>query len=115
VKITVEARHVDASDSIREYVETKIEKLPRIYDNIQSVEVKLDTEAEHSVVEIIAQAARRHTFVATHRDQNMYACVDMCLDKIASQIRRFKDRVRDRHAPGPEGNIHGGGMPGGGT
>jgi len=90
---------MDASNSIRQYVESKISKLERIYAGIQSVEVILDTEADHYVVEMVAQARRKHTFVASHRDDNMYACVDTCLDKIATQIRRFKDKVRDRHGP----------------
>ena len=99
MNVIVKARHMETSDSIRQYVESKTAKLERIYAGIQSVEVILETEADHCVVEIIAQASKKHTFVASQRDANMYACVDMCLDKVAAQIRRFKDKVRDRHGP----------------
>lgn len=99
MNITVNARHMEVTDSVRQYVETKVSKLPRFYDNIQSIEVKLDTEADKSFVEIVAYAKKKHTFVATHRDENMYASLDMCLDKITEQLRRFKDKVRDRQGP----------------
>ena len=96
MNIVVHARHMEVTDSIRNYVESKVSKLPKFYDGIQSVEVILDVEADQSVVEIIITARRKNTFVATHRDADLYAGVDQALHKIANQLRRHKDRVRDR-------------------
>lgn len=104
MNIVVNSRHMDATDAIRQYVEEKVGKLPRYYDNIQSVEVILDHEKEKSLVEIIVHAKRKRTFVATARDDNLYACVDQCVDKITQQISRFKDKVRDRQGP-PHGQV----------
>jgi len=99
VNIVVKARHMDATESIRQYVQTKVGKLPRFYDSITSIEVTLDIEADLPVVEIVVHAKRRNTFVATHRDEDMYACVDQCLHKIAEQLRRHKDKVRSHQGP----------------
>lgn len=96
MNIVVKARHMDATDALRRYAESKVSKLPRFYDNIRLVEVILDMEADQPTVEIVATAKRRNTFVASHRDEDMYACVDRCFDKIAEQIRRHKDKVRHR-------------------
>jgi len=99
VKLLVNARHMEVTDAMRQYVETKVAKLPKFYDNVQSIEVVLDVEADKPVVEIRVTASRRNTFVATHRDDDMYACIDQTLHKITEQLRRHKDRVRDRHGP----------------
>jgi putative sigma-54 modulation protein len=99
VNILVKAPHMPVTDAIRQRVESKASKLPRFYDSVQTIEVILDKEAEKFVVEIIVTARRRNTFVATHRDGDMYACLDQCLDKIRQQLRRHKDRVRDRQGP----------------
>ena len=99
MNVVVKARHMDVTEAMRGYVETKASKLPRFYANIQSVEVILDVEADKPVVEIVVTARRKDTFVATHRDDDMYACVDQCLHKISEQLRRHKDRVRDRRGP----------------
>jgi len=96
VTIVVKAPHMEVTDSIRRYVETKVAKLPRFYDNVQMIEVVLDVEADKPLVEIVVSAKRKNTFVARHRDDNMYAAIDQCLDKVAEQIRRHKDKVRDR-------------------
>lgn len=88
-----------ATASMKQYIEAKMAKLPRYYDNVKSAEVILDMEADKPVVEIVVQAKRKMTFVATARDDDMYACLDQCLDKISQQLRRHKDKVRDRQGP----------------
>ena len=99
MKVTVEARHMNATDALKEYVESKVAKLERLYDRLQMVDVTLDVDGGQPMMEITATATRRHVFFAKHRDEDMYACVDQCVDKIQEQIRRFKDKVRDRQGP----------------
>ncbi len=99
MNVIVKARHMDATDAMKEYVETKAARLERYYDGIQTVETILDTEADHAVAEIVVTARRKHTFVATHKERDLYACVDQCIDKVAQQLRRHKDKVRDRQGP----------------
>lgn len=102
MNITVNARHMEATDSIRSYLDEKVAKLPRYYNNIQEIEVVLDVEGDFYVVEIIAHAKRKRTFVATAKHENIYAAADGCLDKITQQLRRFKDKVRDHQGPSHE-------------
>lgn len=99
VNIVVNARHMEVSDAVRTFVEGKVSKLPRFYDNVQSIEVHLDKEADKLVAEIVVMAKKKNTFVASHRDADLYTCVDMCLHKISEQLRRHKDKVRDRQGP----------------
>jgi putative sigma-54 modulation protein len=99
VNIVVDARHMEVTEAIRAYVEGKVNKLPKFYDGIQSAEVVLDVESGKSVVEIVVTAKRKHTFVASHRDEDLYASFDQCLHKISEQLRRHKDKVRDRQGP----------------
>ena len=99
MNIVVRARHMDVTDDIRRRVESKAEKLSRYYGDIQNVEVMLDVEADKPLVEIIATARKKTTFVATAREGDMIACIDLCLHKISEQIRRHKDKVRNRQGP----------------
>ena len=103
MKIAVEARHMAMTDAIRQYVESKVEKLPRYYDNVLSADVVLDVEADQAVVEIHVAARQKHVFVARHRNDDLYACVDQCVAKITRQLRRHKDRVRG-HRPASGGD-----------
>ena len=99
MNIVVKAPHMEMTNAIRAHVEGKVAKLPRYYDNVQTIEVVLDKEADKPVVEIIVHAKFCNPFVASHRDDDMYAAVDQCLHKITEQLRRHKDKVRDRQGP----------------
>jgi putative sigma-54 modulation protein len=85
-----------ASDSVKEYLSGKIAKLPKYYDNIETIEAILDHEHGENTVEIIVHAKRKQLFVAKASHEDMYAGIDQCMDKISQQIRRYKDKVRDR-------------------
>lgn len=102
MNIVVEARHMEVTDAIRRYIESKAAKLPRYYDGVRSAEVVLGMEADQAMMEIIVQADRKAAFVASARDEDMYACIDRCLHKVIEQLRRYKDRVRD-HQGTPHG------------
>ena len=99
MNIVVKARHMDVTDAIRDYVESKAGKLSRYYDNVHTIEVTLDMEADMPSVEIVVSAKRKNVFIGSHRGEDMYACVDQCLHKVSEQLRRHKDRVRDRRGP----------------
>ena len=99
MNIVVKGRHMEVTDALREYVENKVARLPKFYDNIQAIEVTLQVEAEKPCAEIVVSARRKHVFVATHRADDMYACVDQCLHKLVQQLSRHKDKVRDHQGP----------------
>ena len=90
---------MDVSDAIKEYAQEKAERLTRFYDGLQSAAVTLDKDAGQFLVEIVATGRRKSVFVAHHRHADLHASLDQCVHKLAEQLRRHKDRVRDRHGP----------------
>lgn len=102
MNIIVNARHMDITQAMREYAQDKASKLTRYFDRIMSIEVVLDTEGGVPTAEVVVEASRANTFVASHRGEDMYGCVDQAIHKVEEQIRRFKDRVRERKGPSHE-------------
>lgn len=99
MNMTVIGRHMDVTDALREYAQDKASKLPHLYDALQSVDVTFVLDAGEYEVEIVAKGKRKSTFVARQRGADMYACLDQCVHKLQEQLRRHKDRVRDRQGP----------------
>ncbi len=91
----VNAKHMDITDAMRDHIESKTAKLPKYHDGIHSVEVILGREADLPTTEIVVQANRKATFVASERSEDMYACFDQCFHKIIEQLRRYKDKMRN--------------------
>ena len=102
MNVSVVARHMDVTESMRNYAEEKVEKLPRLFNGLQSVTITFDLEAGRNLVEIVATGKHKSTFVARQQGEDMYGCVDECIRKMEQQLRRHKDRVRDRQGPSHE-------------
>jgi putative sigma-54 modulation protein len=90
---------MDVTDAMRDYTQEKVDKLPRYYDGLTGVDVTFTVDAGEYAVEVVATGKRKSVFVAHHRGDEMYAAADQCFHKIEEQLRRHKDRVRDRHGP----------------
>ena len=102
MNITVNARHMHVTDSLNEYARSKAEKLNKYYNGITSIDVIMDPDHGHGKVEMVVQASRKSTFVAHAESNDLYAGVDRCVDKLSQQIRKHKEKVRDRHHPSPK-------------
>ena len=96
VQILVTGRHVEVTDEVREYVETKAGRLTKYYDRILEIEVILDHESEQFVVEMIVHADHKHTFVARGTGPNTFALVDEIVVKLERQLTKHKEKNRNR-------------------
>lgn len=97
--VNIIGRHMDITEAMKAHANEKVGKLPHFLDNLQSVDVCFATDAGEYMVEIVAHGKRKSTFVATHRGDNIYGCLDQCIHKMEQQIRKHKDRTRDHQGP----------------
>ena len=105
MQVKISARHMGVSEAVKTYCEEKASKLTRFYDRIQSIEVILDGKDGVHTAEIIVHTERSDPFVATEQQPDIYAAVDLLIDKIERQLTRHKERVRNRKHP-PRGGAH---------
>jgi len=95
VQVSVVGRHGEVPADLKQYVETKMAKLPRFYNQVMMIEVIFDGRGTQRSVEIVVSAARTREFVANELGDDYFACFDLCFDKIEAQIRKHKEKVRD--------------------
>ena len=102
MQILVSGRHMSVGDALKEYCEKKAGKLGKFYDRIQSIDVVVDGHNGLHSVEMIVHSEGTQPFVASEEREDAYAAVDVLMDKIERQIRRHKERLRNRkHPPRP--------------
>ncbi|MDX1682699.1 MAG: ribosome-associated translation inhibitor RaiA [Phycisphaeraceae bacterium] len=99
MEIHVTSRHLEVTDAIREYAETKASKLPRYYDRVQQIEVICDHRDHHHEVEIIVDAEHADPFVARSTGEDVYALIDGTVDKLERQLTDHKEKLRNRKHP----------------
>lgn len=97
--VTISARHMDVTESLRSYAEQKAGKLVRYYDRIQEIEVVFDAGKDTVTVEMIVNAEHRNMFVAHHNEGDAYVCIDGCVHKLERQLSEHKQMHRNRKHP----------------
>ncbi|MFC4702028.1 ribosome hibernation promoting factor [Glaciecola siphonariae] len=95
MQINLTGHHVEITDSLRTYVDTKFEKLERHFDHINNVHVILNVEKLSQKAEATLHLNGGEVFAnAEHTD--MYAAIDSLIDKLDRQVIKHKEKLR-RH------------------
>lgn len=95
MQINLTGHHVDITDALREYVDTKFAKLERHFDHITNVHVILNVEKLTQKAEATVHLAGAEVF-ATSEHQDMYAAIDGLIDKLDRQVVKHKEKIK-RH------------------
>ena len=95
MKIKIAGRHTDASEALRSYVIEKTEALERFFDRIVSVDVVLSVEKERQIADFHAHLTNRKLISAREESSDMYASIDVAIDRLRRQLLRFKDHLHD--------------------
>jgi putative sigma-54 modulation protein len=98
VQISISARHGHLSDITRAKITAKVEKLARLFDRLQTIEVTIDLEHEETpTVDILVSAIGKHDFVATESGGSLMGAVDGTIHKLENQLRKYKEKAQDHH------------------
>ena len=97
MQLNVSGHHVEVTDSLRGYVETKIEKIERHFDLVSDVHCILTVEKLRHKAEATARV-NGGTIYADATEEDMYAAIDGLVDKLDRRVRKHKEKLVDHHA-----------------
>jgi putative sigma-54 modulation protein len=92
MQINLTCRHIETTDSLREYVDSKFSKLERHFDHINNVHVILDVEKLAQKAEATMHVNGGELF-ATSEHNDMYAAIDGLIDKLDRQVIKHKEKL----------------------
>lgn len=95
MQINLTGRHVDITDSLKDYVDSKFSKLERHFDHINNVHVILNVEKLLQIAEAKVHLNGGEVFAA-HEHDDMYAAIDGLIDKLDRQVIKHKEKL-SRH------------------
>jgi putative sigma-54 modulation protein len=105
MQVIIQGRNVEVTDRLREYVESKVEKLDRYLPSITEARMELSTEQTRSVEDRqVAQLTLHIKGVllrSEERSSDMFTSVDNVMDKIRRQVDRYKSKRRARYRSPP--------------
>ncbi|WP_106420496.1 ribosome hibernation-promoting factor, HPF/YfiA family [Salinicola tamaricis] len=95
MQVNVTGHHVELTDALRDYVNEKLARLERHYDNITNVQVTLSIEKERQQAACTLHAAGGDIH-AEASDIDMYAAIDALTDKLDRQLVKHKEKAQAR-------------------
>jgi len=95
MQIIFSGKHVEVTPALKQYAETKLNKLSRFFDGVQEVHVMESTLRNQHIVEVTLKA--NGTLIrAEERSADMYSSIDLVVDKLERQLSRYKERFLTR-------------------
>ena len=96
-------KKIDTSDSLKSYVQKKLDKFDKILDSPTEAHVVLSVEKIRHIAEISLTCDRLNIH-ARENSESMYSSVDALMDKVKVQIKKNKEKIR-RHMSGNKKSI----------
>lgn len=95
MQIKISSKHMAITPAIESYATKKVDKLRRFFDRIQQIDVVIDKAKNGYTTEIITDVEHHEPFVATGSHEDLYACIDLGVDRSIRQLKDHKSRLRD--------------------
>ena len=96
MRIETYGHEIEVTPALREYVETKLKRLERHFEQPFEVRTQLGTRKPDYLAEATVNIAGR-TLHADAGAQTMYAAIDILADKLDRQIQKHKQKLQDHH------------------
>lgn len=97
MQLTVTGHHLAVSPALREYVDKKLGRLARHFDNMTDIHCVLTVEKAVHKAEATVRISGG-TLYADARETDVYAAIDGLVDKLSRQVIKHKEKITDHHA-----------------
>ena len=107
MKLVIHGKNIEITDAIREYVHQKIEKSVSHFQNITNeVDVHLSVARNPRInprqAAEVTIYANKNVIRAEESSESLYASIDLVADKIARQLRKYKERLQNKKTQAPD-------------
>ncbi|MEC5319975.1 ribosome hibernation promoting factor [Brenneria populi subsp. brevivirga] len=93
MQLNITGHHIEITEPLRDFVNTKFAKLEQFFDRINQVNVVLKVEKVQKIADatLHVNGGELH---ATSEAEDMYAAIDLLIDKLARQLNKHKDKLK---------------------
>lgn len=98
MNIDLTGHHIDLTDALRTYVNEKMSRLERHFDHVTKTHVILLVDNKRHIAEATMHVPGNNSNVhANCEHEDMYAAIDLLVDKLDRQILKHKEKLTNHH------------------
>ena len=99
MEIKIKSIHFDTTEKLEAFIEKKVAKLEKSFEDIQKVDVQLKVEkpatADNKTVSLSVAVPGNTLFVEKTSD-TFEESTDLCVDSMRGRLQKFKEKLRNR-------------------
>ena len=95
MQINLSGHHIEITDPMRDFVNSKFAKLERHFEQINNVQVTLTVEKLKQIAEAKLNVNGGELFANSEHD-DMYAAIDLLMDKLDRQLIKHKEKLNSK-------------------
>lgn len=96
MRIEITGHQIEITPALKEYVQTKMERVIRRFEAMIDLHVVLAVEKLDHRAEATIQVPG-DTLHAETQAENMYAAIDLLIDKLERLVVKYKEKLTDHH------------------
>ena len=100
MQLNLTGHHIEITDSLRQYVNEKVERIERHFDKVTNTHVILTVENVRHKAEATIHMSGNNIFAENTQD-DMYAAIDGLIDKLDRQVKKHKEKITNHHQKQP--------------
>lgn len=98
MKYNIRGDKLVVTKAIKEYIEEKLDRLNKYYENHKDLECKVVVRAKNNLQSIeVTIPLNKFILRAEVTDTDLYAAIDLVVDKLEGQIRKNKTKLKNRY------------------
>ena len=96
MNMSIVGRHIELTDAIKSHIESVTDTLKKYNLDIISIRAIVSAEEKKGfAVEFTINLAHTNTIVIKQKDKDLYAGIDLAIDRAHKVLRRHHDRITD--------------------
>ncbi len=98
MKYTIRGDKLAVTKSIKNYIEEKLDRLNKYYEDASNLDCKVVIRSKNNLQTIeVTIPLNKFILRAEVSDKDLYAAIDLVVDKLEGQIRKNKTRLKKRY------------------
>lgn len=94
VNVSVTFRHTEPTAALKQYAEEKVHKVGKYFDRPLEAHVVLSVDSRERQLAEVTLQTQRTTIHGREETNDLYSAIDLVMDKIERQVRKYKEKIR---------------------
>lgn len=96
MQFQLSGQHFEVTEALRDHATAKLERLTRLDDKLISLTVVLSVDKLQQFAEgtLCVNGTKLHAEAA---EADMYVSIDIVFDKLVNQLRKYREKMSDKH------------------